>query len=80
VDEKITVEVTQEMINAVRAHDRARIRQYEDENMRRQREHQARMDAEIREKVRAVFPDVNEDQHQQLEAAFDSFFSELYDR
>jgi hypothetical protein len=69
------MEVTEEMIQAVHQHEDAEEERRQQEHDRKSRERYDRQEKEVRDKVRAIFPDVTESQFMLL----DSIFGEYYD-
>jgi hypothetical protein len=78
-DEKVVIEVTQEMIDAVAAHARKVSEQIAAEYLRRQQEETKRRNAGIRAQVRVILPDITEEQFRQLEDTFSEYFSDMWE-
>ena len=67
-------EVTEEMIAAVRAHDRAKDQRYQEECNRKYREWHKKLDTETLEKIRKVFPGADKNQFEDLYSIFADYF------
>ena len=79
-EEKVTTGdkvVTKEMIDAVRAHDKAEHDRYQQECNRKHREWMQRLDAETLEKIREVFPGAGKDQFEELYSIFANYFEAI---
>lgn len=81
MSEKITIEVTPEMISAVREHDKAeearKQKEWQDERVRRYLEWEARIEREARDKARALLPDLTDAQYEVLKDIFCQYHDEM---
>lgn len=68
------MKVTEEMIAAVRAHEAAEDHRRHEEEMRRYREWHKKLDTEILEKIRKVFPGADKNQFEDLYSIFADYF------
>ena len=72
------MEITEEMIAAVHAHETAEEKRRQEEYSRKQREHWDQEQKEVRDKVRAIFPDLTETQFCLLESIFGEHFDDRW--
>jgi hypothetical protein len=66
--------VTKETIDAVRAHEAAEDRRYQEECSRKYREWHKKLDTETLEKIRKVFPGADKNQFEDLYSIFADYF------
>lgn len=78
------MEITPEMIKAVEAHQRAEAKrkhdEYQAECAKRYRENMERIENQAKQGVRAVFPDMTDEQFDELTDVFSTYFEEVWDR
>jgi len=72
------MEVTEEMIQAVHQHEDAEEKRRQQERDRKSRERYDRQEKDVRDKVRAIFPDVTESQFLLLDRIFGEYHDDRW--